>query len=254
MLSFPRAFRFLAPLLLCASANASSGLEVMKKIEKSNQGMVGGEASMTMTLIDAEGRELERKMKAKSLEEDEDGATKSLLEFVKPLDVKGTKLLTWTEESGNSKQWLYLPQFRRVKKINSRNQAGSFMGSEFSFEDIAGQKLERHNYKLLEENENAWTVQSTPKTDSGYSKIVSVLSKKFMNPVSAKYYDRKGELLKTSKIEGYTKHTVNGKDFYLATSVRMDNVQTDKASVITWEKRRLGVKHNKRDFRSSRLK
>ena len=240
-------------LIFSAGAWSSDGLKIMRKIEQANKGTIGSSSTMTMILIDAQGNKVERQLRAKTLEDSADGE-KSVLEFFTPLDVKGTKLLTWVEKDKDNQQWLYLPQFQRVKKINSGNQSGSFMGSEFSFEDIAGQDIERYEYKLLEETGTTWEIESTPKKTSGYSKLVSVFSKGFMNPLSVKYYDRKGELLKTSKLSGHEKTSVGKKVFFLPKEARMQNVQTKKASVIRWDERELGVKHPAREFKPSRLK
>lgn len=240
--------------LLLTNAWALTGLEVMRKVDQANHGTIGTSSNMTMTLIDASGSQVTRAMKAKTLEADGGEGDKSIMEFLKPMDVKGTKLLTWVVKDGDNQQWLYLPQFKRVKKINSKNQSGSFMSSEFSFEDIAGEEIEKYDYKLLSEDDKTWKVESIPKRVSGYSKVVTTISKEFMNPLSVEYYDRKGELLKTSKLSGFEKTTVNGKTFHLASEIRMDNAQTKKSSIIKWEKRELGVKHGQNDFKSNKLK
>lgn len=240
-------------LFLCAPAWSLTGLEVMQKVKEANEGIVGSSSKMGMTLIDAGGNKVEREMEAKTLEDLEDG-NKSIMEFLRPLDVKGTKLLTWTNKEEDNQQWLYLPQFKRVKKINSSNQSGAFMSSEFSFEDIAGQNIDDYSYKLLEEDDKTWTLESTPKKTSGYSKLVSTISKKYMGPLSVDYYDRKGELLKKSKLTGYEERSVGKKRFYLAGNIRMDNAQTRRSSIINWKERKLGVEHPKRIFRSNQLK
>lgn len=230
-----------------------TGLEVMQKVEKKGQGFIGSEAQMKMILIDAHGTQVERIMEASVLENNKEG-DKSITEFVKPADIKGTKLLTWTLVDDDNKQWLYLPKFKRVKKINSKNQAGSFMGSEFSYEDIGGQVLDKYTYKIQSEDKETWTIESTPKKKSGYTKLITKISKTDLTPLEIKYFDRRGELLKESTISDFKTYKVGDKSFLLANKIEMKNVQTQKRSIITWDDRKLGLKLKENQFKSSKLK
>ena len=234
------------------NADAPSGLEIMKKVQEHNKGFIGATSEMKMVLVDAHDNKVERIMTGKVMESKK--GDKSITAFKKPLDIKGTKLLTWTAKSGPNKQWLFLPKFKRVKKINARNQSGSFMGSEFSYEDIGGQILDKYTYKFLSMNNDEWIVESTPKDKSGYSKMITTISKKFLNPTKVEYFDRRGELLKISIIEEYEKFKVKGKLINMANKITMDNKQTKKKSIITWTKRKLGLKLKTTDFKSSKLK
>lgn len=246
---------------VCASfviddAYAITGREVMELVDKHNEGHVGSSSIMEMTLIDAHNNQVQRVMKSinKEAPKNVDYGEKSITEFVRPLDVKGTKLLTWTMKKSVNKQWLYLPNFKRIKKINSKNQSGSFMGSEFSYEDIAGQEIDKYQYKLLKETDADWIVESIPINDSGYSKMVTTISKKYSNPIKVEYYDRRGDLLKTSTIEGHKAYSVKKKSIYFPTQVTMVNHQNQKKSVIKWSDRKVGVEHSDSKFKSQKLK
>ena len=75
------------------------------------------------------------------------------------------------------------------------------------------------------------------------------MDKEYLNPLRIEYFDRKNELLKVAAFEGYKKL---GKYWRFGT-IRMDNVQTKKKSVLTWENRELGVKLAAENFDSARL-
>lgn len=244
---------FLLSLLIMTSTYAITGLEVMQKVDKANDDFKGSSSQMSLTLINAYGEKLDRVMQSSVLEDQKEG-NKSITEFVEPLDVKGTKLLTWTMKEENNKQWLYLPRFKRIKKITSSGQSGSFMGSEFSYEDIAGNELSKYEYKLLKEDDKTWTVESKPKVDSGYSKIVTMIDKSKLIPIKAQYFDRKGDLLKISTMSDIAQYKVYGKTFNFANKIKMENVQTKKSSIISWKERKLGVSHKESDFKSTKLK
>jgi outer membrane lipoprotein-sorting protein len=244
---------FIISFIFLYQALAMTGIEVMQKVEKQGQGFIGSEAEMQMLLIDAHGTQVERIMEASVLENIKEG-DKSITAFIKPTDIKGTKLLTWTRVDDDNKQWLYLPKFKRVKKINSTNQAGSFMGSEFSYEDIGGQVLDKYNYKVLSEDKDSWMIESTPKKKSGYSKLVSKISKTDLIPLEVKYYDRRAELLKESSLSDFKTYKVGKKSFLMANKIEMKNLQTQKRSVIKWTNRKIGLKLKDNQFKSSKLK
>ena len=239
--------------LILANCFALSGLDVMKKVKDQGVGFIGTESEMKMTLIDAHGASVERVMSAKVIENSSEG-DKSITSFIKPKDIKGTKLLTWTSKTESNKQWLFLPKFKRVKKINSKNQSGSFMGSEFSYEDIGGQVLDKYNYKLISENKTEWIIESVPKKKSGYSKTITTVNKKDITATKVEYYDRRSELLKVSIISNFKSYKTKTKSFLIADKIVMENRQTQKKSIIVWTKREMGIKLRDRDFNSSKLK
>lgn len=245
---------FIIATLLSTSAYANRGLEIMTKTEQFNNGFLGETSEMKMVLINAHGDKVERKMQSKVKETASDG-DKSIITFLWPADVKGTKMLTWTHKKGNDDQWLYLPALKRVKRITSRNKTGSFMGSEFSYEDLGSQEVEKYTYKFINEDSvdgrKSWTIErkSTDK-NSGYSREVVVVDQQYQNPTEVKYYDRKNELLKVAKFKNYKQY---GK-YWRASTIEMENQQTKKKSILTWENRQLNKKFPNSHFNQNRLK
>lgn len=250
-------FAFLLSPLVFAETAEQKGERIAREMEKQNEGFVGESSKMEMVLIDAYGAKTVRIMDGKTKEVAGDG-DKSLSVFLNPQDVKGTKMLTHSHKSDDDDQWLYLPSLRRVKRISSSSKSASFMGSEFSYEDLGSQEVEKYNYKFLNEEtqgkDKIWVLERVPKKDSGYSKMKLWISQTYFNPVKIEYYDRKGELLKTAEFKDFKVYTVKGKKLYRASIIDMKNVQTKKESVITWSDRKLGVAFSDKDFSQERLK
>lgn len=226
----------------------------MKKADTVNSGFLGESSDMEMLLINAHGDKVERKMKSKVKETKSDG-DKSIITFMWPADVKGTKMLTWTHKKGNDDQWLYLPALKRVKRITSRNKTGSFMGSEFSYEDLGSQEVEKYTYKFMKDdqlNKRPVSVIERVSTDknSGYSKQIVYMDNEYQNATKIEYFDRKGELLKIALFTEFTKH---GK-FWRAHKIDMKNVQTKKQSILSWKNRKLNQKFSDSKFNQNRLK
>lgn len=229
------------------------GLEIARDARKNNQGYVGEEAEVEMSLINAHGDIVKRKMTMKFLEQHDDG-DRSLVGFLWPADVNGTKLLTWTHKTGSDDQWLYLPAIKRIKRISSQNKSGSFMGSEFAYEDLASQEVEKYRYKLLDEpkldGRDTWRIERIPvdKT-SGYARHVVWMDKQYFNPLKIEFYDRKNELLKIGVFKNYKQY---GK-YWRFETIEMSNVQTKKRSVLVWQKRKLNVSFPGEEFESTSL-
>lgn len=232
---------------------AAEGLALARKADQANQGFVGEKSTLTLELINAHGDVTKRKMSMEILEGTDDG-DKSRSVFEWPADVKGTKLLTWTHKKSDDDRWLYLPAVKRVKRIASNNKSGSFMGSEFAYEDLSAQEVDKFTYKLLGEEKaagrDAWKLERVPvEKDSGYTRQIVWMDKEYLNALKIEYYDRKNELLKVAAFEGYAKV---GK-YWRWKVIRMENLQTKKKSVLTWENRQLGVTLPPQTFDSARL-
>ena len=242
-----------------AATAEQKGLEIAKKMEAANNGFRGEQSQMEMILIDAYGTQTKRVMNGLVQEVKGDG-DKSISIFENPKDVKGTKMLTHSHKGDDDDQWLYLPTVRRVKRISSSNKSSSFMGSEFSYEDLGSQEIEKYNYKWIKDvkigkkGAKGWIIERVPKSNSGYTKMVMTVAKKYMNPIKVEYYDRKKELLKVAKFSGFKKYKVGKKSMWRSNKIEMNNVQTKKKSIFEWKKRKIGVSHSKKTFQKSSLK
>jgi len=231
---------------------ANKGLEVAKKLDSANSGFVGETSKMLMTLINARGDKVTRELTSKIMEMKKDG-DKSLSIFHKPKDVAGTKMLTWTYKSKDDDQWLFLPSLKKVKRIRSNSKSASFMGSEFSYEDLGSQEIEKYTYKFISETPKQSVIERIPVNKSGYSKqIVTILKDKNVT-AEVKYYNKRNELLKTAKFSDFKEYDVNGKKFFRANKIHMTNHLTKKQSVLDWSDRKLGVKLKDNEFKKEGL-
>ena len=88
----------------------------------------------------------------------------SLIKFFRPKNVKGTSLLTNSDKNNDTKsQWIYLPAFKSVKRLSSSDKNKSFMGSDFTYSDIAGRKLSQDNHTLIKTTDRFYYIESIRK-------------------------------------------------------------------------------------------
>lgn len=232
----------------------------MQKSEALDAGWQSSSSTITMILSNKNGDTRKRTMISKTLEAEtteEDDGDKRLIIFEYPPDVRGTKFLTYSHKQSEDDQWLYLPALKRIKRIASRSKSNSFMGSEFSYEDIAGQELEKFNYRWLrDEDYNSspcFVIESTP-TDlrnSSYLRRITWMDKQHYYIHKADYYDRKNKHLKTLYFTGYQRHL---DIFWRASAMEMINIQNERSTKLQWNDLQLNIALDQADFSQRILK
>ena len=233
---------------------AISNLEVAQKSDKVTDGFESSIAQTEMVLINASGQQSIRQMEMKTLEGE--NGDKTISTFLTPADVKGTKTLTHEHADRDDDQWLYLPALKRVKRIASSNKSGSFMGSEFSYEDIGNTNYQKFTYtgeaEEVDLNGVACYKGSRVPNDknSGYTKQISWIAKDTLLVQKVDYYDRKSELLKTAIFSDYKQ--IDG--VWRVGKIEMKNYQNDKATILTWKEDKVHAGLTDKEFKKRMLK
>lgn len=207
LLSFP----YLVP------AKDLSAFDIMKRVEDRDDGETSI-SEMTMVLIDKRKTQRVRKMKA--FRKDYGKDTKSINFFLSPADVRNTSFLSydWDDDAKEDDNWLYLPALRKVKRISSGNKKDAFMGSDFSYADMNGLKLNEWNFKIVKKSitvdtHDCWIIQGVPKkalkkkviNETGYLKTISWIRKDIFVTVKSKLYVKKRKKIKYFKAENLEK-------------------------------------------------
>jgi hypothetical protein len=223
------------PYVCCAQAPEEKGRLIAEEASHRSSGYGDATARLRMILRNRQGQVSQRELRVRSLEV-ADG-TRSLCIFDTPADVKDTVLLTHTHKGAADDQWLYLPAEKRVRRIAAQNKAGSFMGSEFSYEDLASPVLEKYTYLWLRdealEGQDCFVIERRAKEGaaSGYVREVAWLDKQEYRTLKVDYYDRKDSLLKTLTLKDYRQYLGR---FWKPHDMVMANHQTGKSSQLIW--------------------
>lgn len=226
----------LTPLLAFAETADEKGLAIAVEADKRDTGFEDFTASMVMELRNKQGDVSTRTIRLKTLEVIGDG-DKSMSIFDKPADIKGTAFLTFSHAVKPDEQWLYLPALKRVKRINSKNKSGPFMGSEFAYEDLASQEIEKYTYKYIRDEQlngvDCFVIERYPAYEhSGYTKQLAWVNKDKYVAEKIEFYDRKNDLLKTLINSGYQQYL---EQYWRASEMTMENHQTGKSTILKWE-------------------
>ncbi len=230
----------LATIFLGANIFAQSltGYDIMKKADEVPSPKTSS-SNATITIHSKKGSDRIREVIMKS--KDYGNVTKEVIVFTTPKDVAGTGYLMFDypeDSAGNKKDsenWLYLPAMKKTRRIASSGSEaeGSFMGTDFTYEDMGERGLSKDNFKLLgTETVNGvecYKVEcvSKTRTEKDPRHIVYIGKTDFLM-YKAEFYDRQNTLHKVLTCSDFT--TISG--FKSAKTMKMENVQSGTWSMI----------------------
>jgi len=224
-------------LLMASTSSAASAEEVMKKSQAAflYQGK-DFKARVTMRLVSKGGQERIREMTMlrKNLG-GPGGGQKYFLYFHKPADVKDMAFMVYKYPGRDADRWLFVPAINMVKRIAAQDKHSSFVGSDFSYEDVSGRKVEDDTHTLTKEEKlggrDCYVIKSVPKAaDMDYAYKLSWLAKDDMLPLKEEYYDRRSELYRV-----FTADEIKViKGFLTVTRRTMKNLQSGHATEVTY--------------------
>lgn len=238
-----------------AQTPEEKGLAIAEAMDRADTGWVDQRSKLVMTLRNRQGQETTREMRGANLEVQGDG-DKSLTIFDTPRDVKGTAFLSHTHSATPDDQWLYLPALKRVKRISSANKSGPFMGSEFAYEDLTSQEVDKYTYKWLRDEtldgRPVHVLERRPTyKQSGYTRQVAWVDTDILQAVKVEFYDRKDALLKTLRSGDFVRYLDR---FWRPSKMDMVNHQTGKSTALVWSEYQFGTGLDARDFDRGSLK
>jgi len=220
---------------IAPGSDSERGRRIFDSADARASGFGDLEVQLRMILRTAKGKETSRALRIRQLEIPEDG-DRVLVVFDTPANVRGTALLSHGHPQTTDDQWLFLPALQRVKKIASRNKSGPFLGSEFSFEDLAPQEVEKYTYTYLRDDQvdgaPVFVVERVAKDQfSGYAKEEVWLDQAHLRVLRVDYFDRRGRTLKTLEVSGYRLFETR---FWKPGRMLMRNLLNGKSTELLW--------------------
>ncbi len=172
-------------------------------------------AEITMELITETGKKRTRVLTMLRKNDPTGKSQKYFLYFREPDDVRRTAFLVWKYPEKDDDRWIFIPALNMVRRVAARDSRSSFVGSDFTYEDVSGRDLSADMHTLLREEKwgdaDCYVVQSVPQTPADYTKKLSWIDKRTFLSRKEEYYDAQNELFRVftaDRIEDITYPTV----------------------------------------------
>lgn len=173
------------------------------------------------------------------------GADKKIFRYTYPKSDNGIATLTLPDAV-----YLYLPMFKKPKKITNMAQSKTFNKSDFSLSDAGLLPYEKHfTAKLVKTTSTEYILKLTPKQDlEEYGSLVMTVNKKHYYPDKIEYYDKSGSLLK----EGVYNYKNIGK-YWVADVITMTNLKKGHKTTVKMTNIKINKGLKDKDFTVEKL-
>ena len=244
--------KIILSLFYITSLYGLTGIELAKKMEnrlKPND----LKSKNTMILTNKKGKIKTSKLISKS----KDDSKKQMIWFLEPKDDFGVSFLKIEHDNDDDYMNMWLPGFKKFRRISSQKKTDSFMGSDLSFEDLTNRDIDEYEYTIVDENalcsvcdNGCYKLISEPKNiDSEYSYHITWVTKDNYLSVMEESYDENKELLKIKSIQ-FEKID----EYYIMKNLFVHNVQKNHKTELMIDKININLGYEDNIFHTKNLK
>lgn len=199
--------------IIFVSGFSKTAKEVLDEMEEKTQGFDSARQVYEMELIDSKGQvENTKEMEVYILvmDEDEGADSYTMMRIVKPRNLSGTTVMTLEEDE----QYIYMPSYRKVKKITGSTKNDNFLDTDLKYSELAlvsGDVEEDKEQKMLEETDEQYVIQiDIDDDDVDYDYMIMMIDRESLNMKRIEFYNNNDKMVKTmiaddyKEIDGYT--------------------------------------------------
>jgi len=188
-----------------------------------------------MRLINKDGKERVREMTMLRRNQEDGAGQKYFLYFHQPGDVRDLTFMVWKHPQREDERWLFIPAIKLVRRVAANDKRSSFVGSDFTYEDVSGREVEEDTHALLREEvlngRSVFVIRSVPKDEKSvdYSYRQAWIDKENFVLWKEEYYDKRNELYKV-----FTADEVRQvQDFWTISKRTMKNMQNGHRTEVS---------------------
>lgn len=163
------------------------------------------------------------------------GKTRSVVKFQEPADYRGAGILVLEKDGGEMERFIRLNGQPRVRRLPAGSQKGSFLNTDFSYEDFDGRKdADSGSHTLLREEtvsgQPCYVVETLTEEDSGsaYKKLVQWIRKDNYVPIRIEFFDGGAEPVKRLVVE----EVKNVDGFWVSNKSRMASLRKGSSTQL----------------------
>ena len=156
---------------------------------------------LSMELIDRNGGKRVRVMTMLRRNQAEGGSQKYFIYFHEPGDVRRLTFMIWKYPGKEDDRWIYVPAVDLIRRIAAEDKYSSFVGSDFSYEDVSGRDVAEDTHTILREEKlgdrEAIVIESIPRNEAAFTRRISWIDRENFLPLKTEYYDAQNQLQRT---------------------------------------------------------
>ena len=218
-------------ILIAAISFGQTGIEIAIMVdEKPTPKDISNKIKMVLT--NSKGKSRTNVMISKSIGNNK----KQITWFMEPKDDRGVAFLKIEHNDKDDEMHMWLPAFKKIRRISAKKRSDSFMGSDMSYEDMSTRQIKEFNFKILGDemfqDVSCYLLESKPKEHirTEYSRHITWVDSTLFIPLKEESYDKTGKLLK----EKYFTYTVI-KKYHILTEVHVTNIQKNHSTTLKFE-------------------
>ncbi len=245
-------FAFLTNISHAETAQ-EKGLKIATAMERRDDGWIGQTADVEMVV--GKQKEPVYKFHIRLLEKPDDG-DKGIIVYNFPPDFRGVVSLAHIHRFVPNDMWIFIPRNKRVKRFSSQKKNSSFLGSEFTSEDLNRGEVEKYTYQWIRDEEYEGlpcsVIDRFPVEDnSGYIKQRMWIDQREHRVLKMEFYNLENFHIKTLYFKEYKKYL----NYFWREGKRiMVNEKTGASTTFFLKNWELKVELNENDFTPTRLK
>jgi len=206
---------------MCQSGNLNAeeltltASQILEKVDDIINAPKDQDLKIKLVLIDKEGKEKIREMSML-----QKGSDKRMVKFLSPADQKGIAFLSLPDDI----MYLYLPAFKKVRRIASHVKNTKFAGTDFTYEDMEAKRyLEKWLPELIKKEDSHYILQLNPKegVKTDYSKLIMWVRTDNFYPTKIEHYDKGNKLYKVMVREKIEKV----KEYWISKQSEMEDLK-----------------------------
>lgn len=225
----------LGPRIAHAEATANSIMQNNLDTQKVRD----SSSSATFTLTNRNGESRRRLTNGYTKLQANNADNMRTVRFLSPADISGTTTLMIEHADREDDLWVYLPALKKVRRLAASDKKDAFVGTDFSYGDMIGFKVDEWTQTLLREepidDEQCYVIESLPKSDvvkanSGYSRRLSWVRKDNFVAARIDTWDLANQPLKRMSFSDVRAVGSNGK--WQPMRMEAENLQTGHTTLI----------------------
>jgi len=205
---------------------ASDAAAVLKGVDEVINAPKDQDMTLKIVLKEKSGKESIRELSML-----QKGENKRIAKFLSPADQKGIAFLSLPGDT----MYVYLPAFKKTRRIATSVKNGKFAGTDFTYEDMEPIRYTgKWEPSMVSEDKTSWVISIKPNkgTQSDYSELKLTVLKENYFPVKIEHHDKSGKPCKILLRDNVTKDG----GYWMSHSMKMEDLKSGHSTDMITQK------------------